>query len=299
MLSDLWPYALATIALVGMWIFVLAQLGYLTSADVRAWRRLAALRGYAGPQTRLERAAERSPAIRRLQDELDLHRLLAISGRDETDAGFLGRTVFLALLAFIVMVVIDIGSRVGGGEFVIPPPAAVLTAVAVVLLRFAALRAAARRRRDVAGRTVGDMMMLVAILTDGRGLQVEDAVRILSRCATTPDLRTLVDGGWRRLITNRPRNTADLYRAIGEEFRIPQFVLVADALRATNVGIAERDTYTRVAGAVYQQRLIEARMRSARARILVTLPVAGMLVPLLLLLGAPTFQSITTGLGGG
>ncbi len=298
MLSDLWPYALTTIALVGAWVFVLAELGYLTSPDVRAWRRLAALRGYAGPQTRLERAAERSPAIRRLQDELDLHRLLAIAGRDETEPAFLGRTVFLALLAFTVILVVDVGSRVAGG-FAIPPLAAVLTAVGVVLLRFAALRAAARRRQDVAGRTLGDMMMLVAILTDGRGLQVEDAIRILSRCATTPDLRTLVDGGWRRLIPSRPHNTADLYRAIGDEFRIPQFVFVADALVTTNVGIAERDTYTRVAGAVYQQRLTEARMRSARARILVTLPVAGMLIPLLLLLGAPTFQSISAGLGGG
>ncbi len=299
MLSDLWPYALTTIALVGAWVFVLAELGYLTSPDVRAWRRLAALRGYAGPQTRLERAADRSPAIRRLQHELDLHRLLAIGGRDETEAAFLGRTVFLALLAFTVILVVDVGSRIGGGEFAIPPLAAVLTAVAVVLLRFAALRASARRRQDVAGRTLGDMMMLVAILTDGRGLQVEDAIRILSRCTTTADLRTLVDGGWRRLIPSRPRNTADLYRAIGDEFRIPQFVFVADAVMTTNVGIAERDTYTRVAGAVYQQRLTEARMRSARARILVTLPVAGMLVPLLLLLGAPTFQSISAGLGGG
>lgn len=299
MLSDLWPYVLMTIALVGAWAFILAQLGYLTSADVRAWRRLAALRGYAGPESRLQRAADHSPAIRRLQDELDLHRLLAIADRGETDAAFLTRTVFLSLFAFTLVLLLDLASRLAGGDFAVTPGVALLVALAVGLLRFAALRTAARRRQEMAGRTLGDMMMLVAIMTDGRGLQVEDAVRILSRCATSPQLRTLVEGGWRRLVAEPPRSTVDLYRRIGEEFRIGQFVLVADALTTTNVGIAERDTYTRVARAVYQQRLAEARMRAARARILVTLPVAGMLIPLLLLLGAPTFQSITTGLGGG
>ena len=278
---------------------MLDRLGYLTSADVRAWRRLAALRGFAGAQSRLERAAERSPAIRRLQEELDLHRLLATADHDETEAAFLGRTVFLSLLAFTVVIVFDLSSRLRSGDFAIPPGVALLAALAVVLLRFVSLRAAARRRQERAGRALGDMMMLVAIMTDGRGLQVEDAVRILSRCATTPDLRTLVEGGWRRLVNGRPHSTADLYRRIGEEFHIDQFTFVADALTTSNVGIAERDTYTRVAAAVYQQRLAEARTRSARARILVTLPVAGMLIPLLLLLGAPTFQSITTGLGGG
>jgi hypothetical protein len=298
-LSDLWPYALLTIALVGAWAYVLAQLGYLTASDVRAWRRLAALRGYAEPQTRLERAAERSPAIWRLRRELDLRRLLAIADRDETDAAFLARTAFLGLLAFTIVLVIDVISRLGGGDFVVSPGSAVAAALVVVLWRFAALRSAARRRQERAGRTLGDMMMLVAIMTDGRGLQVEDSVRILSRCATTSELRTLVEHGWRRLVVPAPRNTVDLYRRIGEDFRIDQFKLVADALTTTNVGIAERDTYTRMARAVYQQRLADARMRAARARILVTLPVAGMLLPLLLLLGAPTFQSITTGLGGG
>jgi hypothetical protein len=101
------------------------------------------------------------------------------------------------------------------------------------------------------------------------------------------------------LISTPPRSTAELYRSIGEAFRVPAFTLVADALATTNVGIGERVTYTRVAQAVYQHRLADARMRAARARILVTLPVAGMLIPLLLLLGAPTFESLTTGLGGG
>lgn len=299
MLSDLWPYALLTLVLVGLWALGLAYLGYLTAADVRAWRRLAALRGYAGSPTRFERAAERSPSIRRLRDELDLRRMLAIADRGESDAAFLSHTAFLGLLGFTAVLVADLSGRVGEGDFPFPPALALFTGVLIVLARFAALRAAARRRQESAGRTLGDMMMIAAIMTGGRRLQLEDAVRILSRCSTRGDLRTLIDGGWRRLILTPPRSTVDLYRSIGSEFRIPPFTMVADALTTTNVGVTERDTYTRVAQAAYQQRLTEARVRAARARILVTLPVAGMLVPLLVLLGAPTVQSITAGLGGG
>ena len=289
----------AVVAVVVAWAAVLGRLGYLTSPDVRAWLRLAALRGYARPQTRLERAAESSAAVRRLRDELDVSRLLAEADRPETEASFLGRTAFLALFALAAALLVDTTLRVGSGDFVVPPWSAVLLALGVALLRFAGLRAAARRRRERADRALGDMMMMVAIITDGRGLQLDDAVRVLARCASTPDLHTLVDGGWRRLITTRPRTTSDLYRTISEQFNTPTFALVADALTTTNVGVAERLTYTRVAQAVYQQRLAEARVRAARARILVTLPVAGMLIPLLLLLGAPTFDSLTAGLGGG
>lgn len=289
----------AVVAVVLAWALLLGRLGYLTSSDVRAWRKLAALRGYARPQTRLERAADSSAAVRHLREELDLRRLLAEANRRETEASFLGRTAFAALFAFAVALVIDTTLRLGSGDFVVPPWVALLLALGVALGRFAGLRSAARRRRDRADRALGDMMMMVAIITDGRGLQLDDAVRILARCASTPDLHTLVDGGWRRLITTRPRTTADLYRTISDQFGTPTFALVADALTTTNVGVAERLTYTRVAQAVYQQRLAEARMRAARARILVTLPVAGMLIPLLLLLGAPTFDSLTAGLGGG
>ena len=297
--NNLWLFAVATVVLVALWAALLDRLGYLSSPDVRAWRRLAALRGYARPETRLERAASQSAAVRHLRDELDLHRLLAEADRTETDAAFLGRTAVVALATLTVMLLADGTLRLSSGDFAAPLWVALLLAAAAVLARFALLRAAAQKRRERADRTLGDMMMLVAIVTDGRGLQVEDAVRILARCSTTSELRTLVDGGWARLVGRRPRSTAELYRSIGHEFRIPTFTLVADALATTNVGIGERVTYTRVAQAVYQHRLAEARMRAARARILVTLPVAGMLIPLLLLLGAPTFESLTAGLGGG
>jgi len=63
--------------------------------------------------------------------------------------------------------------------------------------------------------------------------------------------------------------------------------------------MSERETYTRVARAVYHNRLAEARFRAARAKTLVTIPVAMMLLPLLILIGAPVFATISGGLGLG
>ena len=78
---------------------------------------------------------------------------------------------------------------------------------------------------------------------------------------------------------------------------IREFADVAEAAATTNVGVPNRVAYTRLALTVYQERLADARVRAARARILITLPIAGMLIPLLLLIGAPTFQAISSGLG--
>lgn len=280
------------------WGAVLAHLGVFTRRDVDAWRRLATLRGYSRATGRVSTLVARSQALRRVRDDLDVRRLLAVAGRDETEPAFLIRATVLALLGFAAAVAADAVTGAGGNGVAVPLAGTLLVPVLVVLSCLARLRAAARRRREVAGQTLGDMMMLVAIVTDGRGMQLEDAVRILAGCATTPHLQTLVEGGWRQLVTVRPRTTADLYSAIADEYRIEQFAAVAEALLTTNVGVAERDTYSRVAQSVYQRRLADARSRAARARILVTLPVAGMLVPLLVLLGAPTLQSIANGLGG-
>jgi hypothetical protein len=144
------------------------------------------------------------------------------------------------------------------------------------------------------------MMMLVAIVTDGRGLQLEDAVRILSRCVDHQSLQSIVDGrGWQRLVHQPHSTTIELYRQISAEFGIPLFDVVADAAANANVGMSERETYTRVARAVYQNRLAGARFRAARAKTLVTIPVAMMLIPLLILIGAPVFATISGGLGLG
>ena len=296
------PYAFAALFVIGSWVTGLAYFDFFTPDDVKAWRRLANLRGYATPRGRIEKLATSSTFVRRVQEELDLTRLLAIVGRDETPLGFLGRCAAISLGGASGGLVFEFIYKGLFGDWIlgVGPWIVFLFGILVFFAVVSNLRNATKKVQDDAGRALGDMLMLVAIMTDGRGLQLEDSVRILSRCVDTESLETIVDKrGWQRLIKEPYTSTIDLFRMIGDEYRIPQFLQIADAASNANVGFSERETYTRLAKAVYAHRLADARQKAARAKILVTIPVAGMLIPLLVLLGAPTFASITNGLTGG
>ncbi|GAC1337004.1 MAG: hypothetical protein NVSMB29_00680 [Candidatus Dormibacteria bacterium] len=273
----------------------LVYLDVFTPQDVRAWRRLARLRGYAQRRSAVEKLATRAPLLHRVQSELDLTRLLGIANRAETPLGFLARALGYGLAGGTVFLVFDGLARAATGDWVLglAPVWFIPIWLTITVLCVVRLRSAVRRRQAHANRALGDMLMLVAILTDGRGLQLADAVRILSRCVDDDTLEAIVDRqGFLRLIHQPQRSTVALYRAIGEQYGISMFTRLSDAAANTNVGFAERDVYTRLAKAVYQQRLAEARVRAARAKTLVTIPVAGMLVPLLILLGAPAISSL-------
>ncbi|HYA00231.1 MAG TPA: hypothetical protein VEK76_07745 [Candidatus Binatia bacterium] len=299
-LFELLPYVLATLMVVGVWALGLARLDVFTGADVRAWKRLAGMRGFASPAGRLERVAAKLPPLRRLQEELDLHRLLAVAGWAESPLGFLLRSLLISLLAGALFFGLLLLSLVQNGSWAIPPGTALLVGAMVFLIQLLMLRRQAEVRRTQAGRALGDMMMLVAILTDGRGLQLEDAVRLLSRCVESRSLAEIADlRGWQRLVHQPHQTTIELYRLIAAEYRIPLFAVVADAAANANVGFSEREIYSRVAASVYADRLAESRFRAARAKTLVTIPVAGMLLPLLVLIGAPVFAAISAGLGIG
>ncbi len=299
-MASLLPYAGAVVLLVAFWAGLFAWMDAFTPNDVRAWRRLAALRGYATPRGRLEKLASGSSLIRRLQDELDLARFLAIAGKNASPLGFLARAVLLGGVTTAGCLAIDVFVHARSGEwlFGLPPVAAFGVGILTILAVITDLRSKVKKRRENASKALGDMMMLVSIMTDSRGLQLEDAVRILSRCVDTNDLEYIVDRrAYRQIIKTPHHNTVELYRLISEAYDMPVFSMVADAAANANVGLGERDTFTRLSKTIYQQRLAEAKMRAARAKILVTLPVAGMLIPLLLLIGAPAASAITSGLG--
>jgi hypothetical protein len=271
------PYAAAALLVIAAWAAMLAYFDVFTSDEVKAWRRLAGLRGYATPVSTIERLASRNMGLRRLQDELDLNRLLGILSRSETPLAYLGRVGAISLAATAAALILEFGYRAWQGDWILGlgPWIVLPIGFATALILVADVRSSANKRVEAAGRSLGDMMMLVAIMTDGRGLQLEDAVRILSRCVDSDALEAIVDqGGWRRLVHTPTHSTIELYREIGAEYRIQMFIQLADAAANANVGFSERETYTRVAKSVYQQRLAEARMKAARAKIMVTIPVA-------------------------
>jgi len=299
-MSDLLVYSAAALAVLTIWMLGLVRLGVFTSDDVRAFRRIAQLRGFAPPRSRLEKAARQLPWLRTLQENLDLERMLALSGRGWSPLGFLGRSVAVSLATLAAgLGTIALVHEVRG-EWTVTYWGALLAAVCALLAMLVQLRSRARSAQVRTSRTLEDLLMPVAILTDSRGLQLQDAVRLLSRCVTDSALENLLDRqGWKRLVPETEASTQELYRSIGSAYGLPRLTQIADAQDAAYVGVPEREVYTRLAEAVYRERLAEARAQAARAKVLVTLPVAAMLLPLLLLLGAPALHAITSGLQGG
>ena len=74
------------------------------------------------------------------------------------------------------------------------------------------------------------------------------------------------------MVRDGHRNSTELYGRIATSYGIPLFAELADVIATTNVGVPEREAFTRLALSVYERRLSEARVRSARAKVLVTLP---------------------------
>lgn len=293
------PYAAVAMLAIGAWVAGVAFLDVFTAADARAWRRMTQLRGFATRGSTFARVARRAPMLTRLQAELDLERLLGQANSSDTPTSFIARTGAISLMTFAVLLAAIAGGRALEGEWPAPPWAAALVAALTLPLSIVDLRRRARAGREASARTLGDMLMAVAVMTDSRGLQLDDAVKVMSRCARDDALQNLLDrGGFKRLAGGSYRSTAEKYRLISAAYGIREFADVAEAAATTNVGVPNRVAYTRLALTVYQERLADARVHAARARILITLPIAGMLVPLLLLIGAPTLHAISAGLGG-
>jgi hypothetical protein len=298
-MADALPYAAVALLVLGAWASGVVLLDLFTDADARAWRRMTHIRGFATRGSALERVARRAPTLQRVQGELDLEHSLAQAHSDETPASFLARVVAVSLLAFAVLLAAIGTGRAVEGQWPAPPWVAFAIGALIVPLSLLGLRRRARRTKQRTARILGDTLMAVAVMTDTRGLQLDDAVRILSRCTGDDSLQALLDhGGFKRLTGSVYRSTSEKYRLIGDAYQIREFNQIADAAATTNVGVPERDAYTRLALTIYQERLADARVHAARARILITLPIAGMLIPLLMLIGAPTFHAISAGLGG-
>lgn len=297
-LGSVLPYCAAAVAAVGIWVVGLRYLDVFTPSDVKAWRKLAGMRGYALPAGRVQKAMEKAPIVARVQAEFDIARLLGIAGIPETALSFLMKSLAMGAVAAGGCLAIIAIYWIFGVDPPFPPVTAILFGVIPVVLRNNKLRSRARAVQKNSDKALADILTLVAIMTDGRGLQLEDAVKILSRCLTTSDLEDIVDNrGWQRMVHEPYQTTLQLYRLIAEAFDIPMFARLSEAAANANVGFSERETYTRLAQAIFQGRLADARLSAARGKILVTIPVAGMLLPLLVLIGAPTFAAIAGGLG--
>jgi hypothetical protein len=290
--------ALIAVAVGGAWVAALWYLGLYTHPAVLSWQRLARLRGLADRRPFGDRLGDRLPLLRRAQEETDVGRLLAIAARGESPTGWLLRTASYAGLALAAVLAVDELAVLTGQRPALPPAAGLVAAGCVALLAYARLRGQASERQRALGRAVADSLPHLAVMTFHHRVPVSEALLIFARCQRDPTLHELLSGdAWRplveRLPSSSPQSTALEYERIGQAYGVPMFVALGSAVRrVTERGLAGQDVYTGLARTSYGERLAAARVAAAQAKTLIVIPMGLMIVPVLVLIGAPLVASL-------
>ncbi len=290
--------ALIALAVGGAWVAVLWRLGLYTHPAVRSWQRLSRLRGLGDRRPLGDRLGDRLPLLRRAQEETDVGRLLAIAGRVESPTGWLLRTAALAGLALAAVLAADALAVVAGQQTPLPPAVGLVAAVCVALLAYVRMRSRASERQRTLGLAVADSLPHVAVMTFHHRVPVSEALLIFARCQRDPTLRELLSGdAWRALAARQPgtspQSTALEYERIGQAYGVPMFTALGSAVRrVTERGLASQDVYTGLARASFGERLAAARVAGAQAKTLIVIPMGLMIVPVLVLIGAPLVASL-------
>jgi hypothetical protein len=296
------------------WIVGLRWLGMYSDPAVLAWRRLTRLRGLDRRRPVGERLGDRLPLLRRLQADTDVGRLLAIAGREETPTVWLLRTVSYAGAVLVAWLAMDelilVTQRVPG-----PPPAiGLLAAGGIAALSYLHLRNQAVAQQRHLGRAIADSLPHLAMMTYHHRLPVSEALLVFARCQRDPSLnRFLSDGSWHRLADQEvypaeairpeildpagsgPPATAALYERIGRAYRIPMFMSLSSALSMVNErGLNSQQVLTRLARDTLNDRAAEARVSAAQTKTMVVVPMGLMIIPILVLIGAPIITNLAT-----
>ncbi len=286
------------------WVGALWYLGLYTHPAVLTWRRLAHLRGLADERPLGERLGERLPLVRRAQAETDVGRLLAVAGRSEGALGWLLRTCFQAGVALAGVLLLDELALLTGQQPALPPWVGLAAATCTALLAYLRLRRHAADRQRALGQAIADSLPHLAVMTYHHRIPASEALLIFARCQRDQTLRELLAGeAWRPLVERdvaaQPadqeagRSTAMLYERIGQAYGVPMFSALGSAVRRVSErGLASQDVYTGLARATYAARLAEARVAAAQAKTLIVVPMGLMIVPVLVLIGAPLVASL-------
>jgi hypothetical protein len=283
-----------------LWVAALWYLGAYTPPAVHAWNRLSRLRGLSVGQNWSERLGSRLPLLRRLQAETDISTMLFIAGRQETPTAWFLRTSFIAGIAFVALLLLDEVGQLTQGSLSYPPVVALLFGVLWAVLQYVRLRSQAQRRQRVLNRAISDSLVHLAAMTFHQRLPASEAILIFSRCQSDGELQRVLSRSEARFTPQVPslipaEGTAAIYSRLGNIYQVPMFHSLAAAMRrVTERGLSSRDVFTQLAKTTYNDVLAEARVQSAQAKTLIVVPMGLMIIPLLVLIGAPLVASMAS-----
>lgn len=299
-MPDLTPAVLA--AIVGaIWLLGLWYLGAYTPASVAAWRRLARMRGLTVDRPLTDRLGGRLPALKRLQGETDISRLLFIAGRRETAPAWFLRTGFIAGAATIVLLLLDELGVLLNGALAYPPVIALLFGVVFATYAYIRLRNQAGRRQRALDRAITDSLVHLAAMTFHQRIPASEALLIFSRCQRDGELARVLNRPEARFVPQAAalrvpaEGTAAIYDRLGDSYDVPMFrSMAAGVRRVTERGLSSRDVFTQMARTTYGDLLAQAKVSAAQSKTLIVIPMGLMIFPLLLLIGAPLVASMAS-----
>jgi hypothetical protein len=290
-LPDLLPPIAA--ALTGaVWVSGLGWLGAGRHPAVARWRRLASMRGLEGSPALADRLGAGLPIPRRPEVEAHLERLLSVAGEHQTPNGWLLRVAALSASVLAILLLVEEAGLLVLHSAPAPPGLALVGAVAVAGRSYARLRARAEEVRAGLDRAVADALAQVAVTTYHHRLPATEALIVFARCQRDPSLSRLLTGDPPAHLavdgSDMQAGSAPVYERLGAAYGVPTFSALAGALRlVTERGLPSREVFTRLARDTLHQRAVEARVAAARAKTLIVVPMGLMIIPVLVLIGAP------------
>jgi hypothetical protein len=307
-LSELALAALAAAVGIG-WVAALWYLRVTADPALLSWERLARLRGLAERPPlgdRLgSRLGARLPLVRKLQAETDIGRLLAIAGESATPSAWLFRTAGLSAATLGGLLLLDELTLLSNGQLTLAPGLCVAAGGLVAALAYVRLRGRARSRQQKLGQAVGDALPHLAVMTYHHRVPVSEALVIFARCQRDRSLhQLLVESSWQDVPIaetapllpaepGRQESTALIYERMGRALGVPMFAALGSAVRRVSErGLSSQEVLTRLAYATFTERLVQARVAAAQAKTLIVIPMGLMIVPVLLLIGAPLVASL-------
>lgn len=309
-MSELTLVALAAAVGIG-WVAALWYLRVTAPPALLSWERLARLRGLAERPPlgdRLgDRLGARIPLLRALQEEADLSRLLAIAGQPASPGAWLFRTTGFAAGTLAGLLVLDELTLLSNGQLALTPGVCVVAALLAVVLSYLRLRNRARSRQQRLSQAVGDALPHLAVMTYHHRVPVSEALAIFARCQRDQSLhRLLLNSSWQDVPmagnaaplspaeSGRQESTALIYERMGHALGVPMFAALGSAVRRVSErGLSSQEVLTRLAYATYTERLVQARVAAAQAKTMIVIPMGLMIVPVLLLIGAPLAASLS------
>jgi hypothetical protein len=203
------------------------------------------------------------------------------------------------------LLLLDELTLLANGELALAPGICVAAGTLVAVLAYVRLRGRARSRQQKLGQAVGDSLPHLAVMTHHHRVPVSEALIIFARCQRDRSLhRLLVEASWQDVPLaetapivpaepGRHESTALIYQRIGQALGVPMFVALGSAVRRVSErGLSSQEVLTRLAYATYTERLVQARVAAAQAKTLIVIPMGLMIVPVLLLIGAPLAVSL-------